>query len=172
MHPQCNQACFEFHLRTGRERYWCLQQSHGPANVSHGAGNVRKDTVYVNAIRNNYFYEQRGWGIDLDDGSSNYHVYNNLCVGISIKLREGDFRLVENNIFDHPANPPGFHAGYEHNHDRFVKNITVTDPGFDHPDIDINFKMGLASGAFTKLFSHQRGGRSCINLIVISFSTM
>ena len=25
----------------------------------------------------------------LDDGASNYHIYNNLCVGVSMKLREG-----------------------------------------------------------------------------------
>jgi Right handed beta helix region len=141
-----------------RGRYWCLQQSHGPANVSHGAGNVREDMVYVNIIRNNHFREQRGWGIDLDDGSSNYHVYNNLCLGISIKLREGDFRLVENNIFYHPANPPGFHVGYEHNHDRFVRNIIVTDTRFEGPDIDINFKMGRGRGAiYQVIFPPTRG---------------
>jgi Right handed beta helix region len=135
----------------GRERYWCLQQSHGPANVSHGAGNVRDDTVYVNTIRNNYFHERRGWGIDLDDGSSNYHVYNNLCVGISIKLREGDYRLVENNIFYQPANPPGFHVGYENNHDRFVRNIIVTNSKFEQPNIDINFSLGHANGALCQV---------------------
>jgi hypothetical protein len=129
----------------GRESFWCLQQSHG--SVSHGAGDVKDDTPYVIIIRNNLFQDDHEWGIDLDDGSSNTHVYNNLCVGISIKLREGDYRLVENNIFVHPANPPGFHVGYEYNHDRFVRNIIVTSTKFDRPALDINFHKGLARAA-------------------------
>ena len=108
--------------------------------VSHGAGNVKDDTPYVIEIRHNFFQDDHEWGIDLDDGSSNTHVYNNLCVGMSVKLREGDYRLVENNIFIHPANPPGFHVGYEYNHDRFIRNIIVTSTKFDRPALDINFK--------------------------------
>jgi hypothetical protein len=34
----------------------------------------------------------------LDDGSSNYQIYNNLCLNGGIKLREGFYRTVENNI--------------------------------------------------------------------------
>jgi len=37
-------------------------------------------------------------GIDLDDGSTNYHIYKNLCLGMGWKTREGFFRRVENNI--------------------------------------------------------------------------
>lgn len=129
----------------GRERYWCLQQSHGP--VSHGAGNVKVDARETTIIRNNYFRDNRGWGIDLDDGSANFLVTKNLCVGISVKLREGDYRTVENNIFINPANPPGFHVGYEDNHDRFVRNIIVVNTKFDNPELDINFTKGKASGA-------------------------
>lgn len=128
----------------GRGEYWCAQQSHG--SVSHGAGNVRQMTKWPILIRNNYFQDNHEWGIDLDDGSSNTHVYNNLCVGISIKLREGDYRLVENNTFVHPANPPGLHVGYEYNHDRFVRNIIVTSTKFDRPALDINFQKGKAKG--------------------------
>ena len=36
--------------------------------------------------------------IDLDDGSSNYHIYNNICLNGGLKLREGFYRTVENNI--------------------------------------------------------------------------
>jgi hypothetical protein len=128
----------------GRGEYWCAQQSHG--SVSHGAGNVRRMTKWPILVRHNYFRDNHEWGIDLDDGSSNTHVYNNLCVGISIKLREGDYRLVENNTFVHPANPPGFHLGYEYNHDRFVRNIIVTSTKFDRPALDINFQKAQAKG--------------------------
>jgi Right handed beta helix region len=133
----------------GRERYWCLQQSHGP--VSHGAGNVRMDSRYTTIIRNNYFRDNRGWGIDLDDGSANFLVTKNLCLGVSVKLREGDHRTVENNIFINPANPPGFHVGYEDNHDRFMRNIIVTNAKFDNPELDINFRKGEARGAIYQI---------------------
>jgi hypothetical protein len=129
----------------GREPYWCMNQSHGPA--SHAAGEVKKYALFPIVIRNNRFCDAHGWGIDLDDGSSHYHVYNNLCLGVSIKLREGDYRLVENNIFINPANPPGIHVGYEQNHDRFVRNIVVTHTHFDHPEADVNFKPGKGEGA-------------------------
>ena len=41
---------------------------------------------------------EHGWDIDLDDGSSNYHIVENLCLCGGIKLREGFLRVVENNI--------------------------------------------------------------------------
>lgn len=129
----------------GRDRFWCLNQSHGPD--SHGAGNVKLDAQKPVVIRNNRFVDNKGWGIDLDDGSSNYHIYNNLCIGVSIKLREGDFRTVENNIFINGANPPGIHIGYEHNHDRFQRNIIVMNSKFDNPEVDIDFKKGESQGA-------------------------
>ena len=122
----------------GRGRFWCMDQSHGEA--SHGSGYPEANATYPfpydqadgkeTILRNNLFREPLSihqLGIDLDDGSSHYHVYNNICVGIGIKLREGDYRVVENNIFFHPANPPAFHQGYENNHDKFRRNIVVTD---------------------------------------------
>ena len=121
----------------GRGRFWCMEQSHGDA--SHTSGFHDGDDGYVffypeadgnlNIIRNNLFREPPSvhqLGIDLDDGSSHYHIYNNVCIGISVKLREGDWRLVENNVFIHPGNPPAFEQGYERNHDRFLRNIIVT----------------------------------------------
>lgn len=53
------------------------------------AGNIFVDAMERVIIRYNYFRENSGWGLDLDDGASNYHIYNNLCVGVSMKLREG-----------------------------------------------------------------------------------
>ncbi len=141
----------------GRERYWCLQQSHGP--VSHGAGEVKEDARYTTIIRNNYFRDQRGWGIDLDDGSSNFHVYHNLCVGVSIKLREGDYRVVENNIFVNPANVPGFHVGYENNNDRFVRNVIVVNSKSGNPEADVNFNPGEGGGDIYKVIFPPAKGR-------------
>jgi len=140
----------------GRDRFWCLQQSHGPA--SHEAGNVKLDARNTTIIRNNRFKDNKGWGIDLDDGSSNYHVCNNLCIGISVKLREGDFRLIENNIFINGANPPGIHIGYENNHDRFIRNIIVMDSKHDNPEEDIDFKKGKSEGKLYEIIGPPMAG--------------
>ena len=140
----------------GRDRFWCLQQSHGPA--SHEAGNVKLDARNTTIIRNNRFKDNKGWGIDLDDGSSNYHVCNNLCIGISVKLREGDFRLIENNIFINGANPPGIHIGYENNHDRFIRNIIVMDSKHDNPEEDIDFKKGKSEGKLYEIIGLPMAG--------------
>lgn len=128
----------------GREPYWCRDQGHG--QESHPAGDVLKYARKTTVIKHNRFRDTSGWGIDLDDGSSNYHVYGNLCIGISVKLREGDYRLVENNIFIHGANPPAFHRGYEENHDRFVRNIIVTSSEHDTPEVDADYSKGKSEG--------------------------
>ncbi|MHC4720704.1 MAG: peptide-binding protein, partial [Planctomycetota bacterium] len=71
----------------GRDKYWCLTQSHMPYTIgrSHDAGRVKIDAMETVYIRNNFVQEQRGWGIDMDDGASNYEIYNNICIGVSMK---------------------------------------------------------------------------------------
>jgi len=127
----------------GREPYWCFVQSHGPA--SHPAGDVKKYSPNTTVIRNNYFHwaSPRSSGIDLDDGSSNYHIYNNVCVGEPIKLREGDYRTVENNIVINPvAHSFTTHVCYEGNHDRIARNIIVCNYTCGSPEIDLAFREG------------------------------
>ena len=84
------------------------------------------DNFKTTIIRHNRFahWGSHSWGIDLDDGSSNYHLYNNLCLGMSFKLREGFFRLVENNVCVGPI-PPGLHAWYQGCDDVIRRNIIV-----------------------------------------------
>ena len=57
----------------GRDSYWCLGQSHLPytTNRSHDAGLVKADAMEPVIIRHNFFEEDAGWGLDLDDGASN-----------------------------------------------------------------------------------------------------
>lgn len=129
----------------GREGYWCRAQSHGGA--SHAAGEVTRWAAETTVIRHNRFRDGRGWGIDLDDGASNYHVHGNLCIGVSVKLREGDLRTVEHNVFIHPANPPGIHVGYEGNRDRFEHNIVVMSLGHDVPETDVTYAKPKGEGA-------------------------
>ncbi len=56
------------------------------------------DTVEPNTIRNSRWRCDSGWDIDLDDASSNYRIYNNLCLSGGIKIPDGYRRTVENNI--------------------------------------------------------------------------
>ena len=97
-------------------------------------------------IRHNFFEEESGWGLDLDDGASNYEIYNNLCVGVSVKLREGAYRTIYNNIWVNGANSPCFHIGNEDNHDRYFRNITVMSIKAMKPEDDLNFRMGKTYG--------------------------
>ena len=75
-------------------------------------------------IRNNRFRCDHGWDIDLDDGSQNYHIYNNLLLSGGIKLREGFFRIVENNIIINNSLHP--HVWHENSDDVFTKNVVTT----------------------------------------------
>jgi hypothetical protein len=120
----------------GRTRFWCYEQNHG--DFSHGSGfhENEKDYVfyypeedgYISIVRNNYIEDTftNLQCIDLDDGSSHYHIYNNLCVGMSLQAACGDYRTIENNIFVNASAPVNFWSGYEYNHDRFIRNIVVT----------------------------------------------
>jgi hypothetical protein len=56
------------------------------------------DAVKPIILRNNRWRCDHGWDIDLDDGSSNYIITNNLCLHGGIKNREGYRRIVENNV--------------------------------------------------------------------------
>jgi hypothetical protein len=111
----------------GRERQWSLAQSHGTYTVDHGldAWDVLIDAMEPVIVRNNLFEEKSGWGLDLDDGASNYDIYNNISIGVSMKLREGAYRKVHNNIWYNSRVAVAIHTGNENNHDRYFRNITV-----------------------------------------------
>ena len=72
-------------------------------------------------IRNNRMRCDHGWDIDLDDGSSNYIIYNNLCLNGGIKLREGVNRVVENNIMINNSFHP--HVWFRNSNDVFRRNV-------------------------------------------------
>jgi hypothetical protein len=116
----------------GRDRAWSLAESHAPytAERSIDAWDVLIDAMETVHVRNNLFNEKSGWGLDLDDGASNYDIYNNISIGgVSMKLREGAYRKVHNNIWYRAHVAPCFHVGNEYNHDQYFNNITVMDPG-------------------------------------------
>lgn len=84
----------------GRDRFWDT----GFKNASYIQGKnygelVKLDAIYQTIIRNNRFRCDKGWDVDLDDGSSNYLIENNVMIGEwGLKLREGYDRTVQNNI--------------------------------------------------------------------------
>ena len=111
----------------GRERQWLTEKG--------GADGMDRSLVLLDAmdtthIRNNRIANFRktisagNWTIDLDDGSSNYAIYNNLSLGSTLKLREGYFRKVWNNIHVSPVEI-GFHVWPPDSEDEFYNNITV-----------------------------------------------
>jgi hypothetical protein len=111
----------------GRDRWWKTSYNGGRDIEPFAKERSLLDNYKVTYIRNNRFAHPGGhsWGIDLDDGSSNYHVYNNLCLGLGVKLREGFFRRVENNIIINGFG--GFHIWMPGCDDVISRNIFISD---------------------------------------------
>jgi hypothetical protein len=78
----------------GRDRFWHLIG----APEDKLAELSKLDILDPNIIRNSRWRCDHGWDVDLDDGSSNYEIYNNLFLRGGLKLREGFHRKVYNNI--------------------------------------------------------------------------
>lgn len=108
----------------GRDRFWHPNRSVMDSLVSTEPTLVLLDVVSPIILRNNRFRCDRGWDIDLDDGSTNYHIYNNLCLNGGIKLREGFYRVVENNILVNNSFHP--HVWFKNSGDVFARNIIMT----------------------------------------------
>ena len=111
----------------GRDRYWGLSGLDlNDDNTWEKEKNlVRLDAVKTVILRNNRWRCDHGWDIDLDDGSTDYHLYNNLCLNGGIKNREGFFRVVENNIIVSSGFHP--HVWFKHSEDVVRRNILWTD---------------------------------------------
>ena len=74
-------------------------------------------------------------------------------MGVSIKLREGAYRTIYNNIWVNGANSPCFHVGNADNHDRYFRNITVMSTAHMKPEMDLDFDMGNAFGEIYTLIA-------------------
>ena len=107
----------------GRDRFWHPVRPTMDSIADMAPELILADAVSTTVIRNNRFRCDRGWDIDLDDGSSNFHIYNNLCLNGGIKLREGFYRVVENNIMVNNSLHP--HAWFNRSGDVFTRNIVM-----------------------------------------------
>lgn len=111
--------CFETVLEThdhgafngwGRDRVWHSASPSGPSArdedgkalisyyVEKYPNSPRWDAYQTSVLRNNRMQCDHGWDIDLDDGCTNYEIYDNLCLGGGLKTREGYYRTVTNNV--------------------------------------------------------------------------
>ncbi len=108
----------------GRDRFWHPHWNRMDSLVKANPKIPYWDAIHTTIIRNNRFRCDHGWDIDLDDGSSNYHIYDNLCLNGGIKLREGYYRVVENNIMVNNGFHP--HVWFDNSEDIFRKNIMMT----------------------------------------------
>ncbi|MBC8770444.1 right-handed parallel beta-helix repeat-containing protein [Arenibacter sp. BSSL-BM3] len=122
----------------GRERQWL---GGGGTDSEFIKEYVKLDALNATIIRNNRIANYRksisagNWTIDLDDGSSLYEIYNNLNLGSTIKLRDGMFRKVYNNITVSSV-PLGWHVWPKESEDEIYNNIFVISgsvPGVEKP---------------------------------------
>ncbi|MFB9052672.1 PDZ domain-containing protein [Formosa undariae] len=107
----------------GRDRFWHPKRKVMDSLTTAHPDMYTWDAVKTTIIRNNRFRCDHGWDIDLDDGSSNYHIYNNLMLNNGLKLREGFNRVAENNIMVNNSLHP--HVWFANSQDVFKHNIVA-----------------------------------------------
>jgi len=109
----------------GRDRFWHPNRGQTVEWLKQYPDMPKWDCRKTIVLRNNRWRCDHGWDIDLDDGSSNFELYSNLCLAGGIKLREGYFRKVANNIMvDYTFCP---HVWYPDCHTEFTHNIIWRD---------------------------------------------
>ncbi len=131
----------------GRDRFWHLTDT-PDTECGQYAG---LDMLAPNVITRSRFRCDRGWDIDLDDGSSNYIITENLCLNGGIKLREGFSRTVRNNVIVN--NSVHCHVWYPNSKDLVENNImfrpypepVLMPDGWGRVDRNILHKPGQAT---------------------------
>ncbi|HUT88999.1 MAG TPA: signaling protein [Thermoguttaceae bacterium] len=107
----------------GRDRHWHPDVRVVDKQVAADPALPTLDAQRPVVLRNNRWRCDHGWDIDLDDGSSNYHIVNNVLLGGGLKLREGYQRIATNNIIINNSLHP--HVWYENSGDVFARNILM-----------------------------------------------
>lgn len=109
----------------GRDRYWHPDRKTMDRIAAQHPTLVLADAYKPTQLHDNRMRCDRGWDIDLDDGSSNYIIYNNLCLNGGLKFREGFHRTAYNNILVNNSFHP--HVWFLHSMDEFRNNIVCTE---------------------------------------------
>ena len=106
----------------GRDRWWHLD---GAAEDDLLTGSLLDlptlDAVLPTVLTRTRWACAHGWDIDLDDGSSNYRIVENLCLCGGIKFREGFLRTAQNNVLVNNSFHP--HVWPKHTGDVIQRNI-------------------------------------------------
>lgn len=105
----------------GRDRFWRSDRDATQVAVDNDPNLPFLDAVETTVIRNSRWRCDHGWDIDLDDGSTNYDIYNNLMLSGGLKLREGFRRRAWNNITINNGFHP--HVWYDNSGDEVYANI-------------------------------------------------
>ncbi len=108
----------------GRDRYWV--SSHRKVSepeVKKDPNLPFLDAMETTVIRDSRWRCDHGWDIDLDDGSSNYEIYNNLMLAGGLKFREGYGRKAYNNTLINNGLHP--HVWFDESGDSFTGNIVM-----------------------------------------------
>ena len=101
----------------GRSRYWWTEG--GTPDQLRSL--VKLDAVEPTTLRNSRWRCDHGWDIDLDDGSSNFIITDNLLLHGGLKLRDGFYREASNNVIVNDSLHP--HVWYPNSEDVFEHNI-------------------------------------------------
>ncbi len=107
----------------GRDRYWVPGKQEVVKAVTANPGLPFLDAMEKNIIRNSRWRCDHGWDIDLDDGSSNYEIHDNLLLHGGLKFREGYRRVATNNIIVENSLHP--HVWFPDCGDVFQHNIVM-----------------------------------------------
>lgn len=141
----------------GRDRYWHNDRAESQRVIDEDPSLPFLDAMHTTTIRNSRWRCDHGWDIDLDDGSTNYDIYNNVMLAGGLKLREGFRRHAWNNIAVHSGLHP--HVWYQKSGDEVYHNIfmaphkqaRLSAPLTDQVRVDDNFygvaKQAVMSGS-------------------------
>ena len=126
----------------GRDRYWTPSVKETCIEVAKDTTMPFWDILAPNVLRNSRWRCDHGWDIDLDDGSTNYLIYNNLLLNGGLKLREGYRRIATNNVIVNNSLHP--HVWYVKSGDVFKNNIVFNRyfPAIMNSAIPDNVKWG------------------------------
>lgn len=108
----------------GRDRFWYPDREEMGRRTAQERSLVSLDAMEPTIIQRNRFHCDHGWDIDLDDGSSNYIIEDNLMLAGGLKFREGFDRVARNNIMINNSFHP--HVWFENSGDVFEHNIVTT----------------------------------------------
>ncbi|MCE4536934.1 hypothetical protein LXT12_06690 [Pelomonas sp. P7] len=129
----------------GRDRWWHPDRAEMDRRVAAHPGLTALDPLAPIVIRRNRLRCDRGWDIDLDDGSSNYLIEQNLLLAGGLKLREGFRRIVRNNILVNGGFHP--HVWFKDSGDVFEANIVMR----AHAPVNIqHWGLRVDGNAFTR----------------------